>query len=243
MARSTGGRAKMWAWIGGAVLLVGVVGIVIAALSGSGSTPTPSPSDPRTPSNGSSSSPSSNGQAIVDPDVVDRGWAPEPITTDAETYVAAALAAASTFDTKASARDEWLDYLETWFTPDTRYPEGQDRERQLSAALTELRQGVVLPEQEWQSLAAEDGRVEATAGAVSLSEVPEDATGDMAIGTADVVLTFTRSDGAGGESSYEESVRVSVQVLCGEESVPTPNSAQRAGDCKVVRFFTEPVEP
>jgi hypothetical protein len=241
--RSTGGRAKMWAWIGGAVLLVGIVAIVIAALSGSGSTPTPSPTAPQTPSNEPSSSPSSNDQATVDPDVADRGWTPEPITTDAETYVAAALAAASTFDTTASTRDEWLDYLETWFTPDTRYASETDREDEFDAALLELRQGVVLPEQEWESLAAEDGRVEATAGAVSLSEVPEDASGDMAIGTADVVLSFTRSDGAGGESSYEESVRVSVQVLCGEESVPTPNSAQQAGDCKVVRFFTEPVEP
>jgi hypothetical protein len=241
-ARNGGGRAKMWAWIGGAVLLVGVVAIVIAALSGSGSTPTPS-ADPQTSSNEPSPSPASSEQATVDPDVVDRGWTPEPITTDPETYVAAALAAASTFDTTASTRDEWLDYLETWFTPDTRYATEADREDELDAALLELRQGVVLPEQEWDSLAAEDGRVEATAGAVSLSEVPEDASGDMAIGTADVVLTFTRSDGAGGESSYEEAVRVSMQVLCGEESIPAPNSAQQAGDCKVVRFFTEPVEP
>jgi hypothetical protein len=240
-ARSSGGRAKMWAWIGGAVLLVGIVAIVIAALSGSGSTPTPS--DSQTPSKEPSSSPSSNEQATVDPDVADRGWTPEPITTDAETYVAAALAAASTFDTTASTRNEWLDYLEAWFTPDTRYETDAKRDQRMTAALLELRQGVVLPEAEWDSLAAEDGRVQATAGAVSLSDVPEDASGDMAIGTAEVVMTFTRSDGAGGESSYEESVRVSVQVLCGEESIPTPHSAQQAGDCKVVRFFTEPVEP
>ncbi len=242
-ARSTGGRAKMWAWIGGAVLLVGIAAIVIAALSGSGSKPTPSPTDPRTHSDEPISSPSSNGQATVDPDVAERGWTPEPITTDPASYAAAALAAAATFDATASTRDEWLDYLETWFTPDTRYASEADREDELDAALLELRQGVVLPEQEWDSLAAEDGRVEASVGTVSLSEVPEDASGDMAIGTADVMLTFTRSDGAGGESSYEESVRVSVQVLCGEESVPTPNSAQQAGDCKAVRFFTEPVEP
>ncbi|WP_211160586.1 MULTISPECIES: hypothetical protein, partial [Microbacterium] len=60
---------------------------------------------------------------------------------------------------------------------------------------------------------------------------------------SDVVLEFTRSDGSGVESSYEESVRVSVQVLCGPGSVPAPDSAQQVGDCKVVRFFTEPVEP
>lgn len=242
-ARSSGGRAKMWAWIGGATLIVGIVAIVITAVSGTGTPPTPSPTDSQAPSNEPSSSPSSDGQAVVDSDVVDRGWTPEPITTDPEIYVAAALSAASTFDTTASTRDQWLDHLETWFTPDTRYETEAERDQRMTAALLELRQGVVLPEAEWDSLAAEDGRVEATAGEVSLSEVPEDASGDMAIGTADVVLTFTRSDDAGGESSYEESVRVSVQVLCGEGSVPAPNSAQQAGDCKVVRFFTEPVEP
>ena len=68
-------------------------------------------------------------------------------------------------------------------------------------------------------------------------------SGDMRIGTADVVLTFTRSDGNGGETSYEETVRVSVQVLCGEGSVPTPNTAQQAGDCKVVRYFSGSLEP
>lgn len=242
-ARRAAGRAKMWAWIGGAVLLVGLVAIVIAALSGTGTTQTPTPADTQTPSNQPSSAPSSNGQGTVDPDVADRGWTPEPITTDPATYAAAALAAASTFDTTTSTRDEWLDHLETWFTPDTRYASDADREAELDAALLELRQGVVLPDEEWDSLASEDGRVVASVGSVSLLGVPEDASGEMAIGTADVVLTFTRSDGAGGESSYEDSVRVSVQVLCGEGSVPTPNSAQQAGDCKVVRFFTEPVEP
>jgi hypothetical protein len=78
---------------------------------------------------------------------------------------------------------------------------------------------------------------------IAWSDVPEDPDGVMSIGTADVVLTFTRSDGAGGELSYDESVRVSVQVLCGEGSIPTPGSAQVPGDCKVVRFFPEPLEP
>jgi hypothetical protein len=32
-------------------------------------------------------------------------------------------------------------------------------------------------------------------------------------------------------------------VLCGPGSVPTPDSGQQAGDCKVVRYFTEPMEP
>jgi hypothetical protein len=80
-------------------------------------------------------------------------------------------------------------------------------------------------------------------GDIAYTDVPEDASGDMRIGTADVVLTFTRSDSDGKESSYDDKVRVSVQVLCGEGSVPSPNSDQQAGDCKVVRYFSGSLEP
>lgn len=113
----------------------------------------------------------------------------------------------------------------------------------MKAAQLELRQGVVLPQEMWDSMAMQQGRVvSAVVGDVDLGDVPEDTTGEMHIGTADVDLTFTQQDGTGEESSYTESARVSVQVLCGAGSVPTPSSAQQAGDCKVVRFFTEPVE-
>ena len=241
--RNGGGRARLWAWVGGAVLAVGVVAIVVAAMTSTQGSPTPSPSPTGASPTQPSASPSSDDQRVVDADAAKKGWKAEPITTEPAVYAAAALEAAATFDTTVSSRDDWLAYLETWFTPDTRYAPESEREQRMDAALLELRQGVVLPEEEWESLAAEDGRVVATAGDVALSPVPEDASGDMAIATADVVLTFTRTDGAGVESSYEESVRVSVQVLCGKESVPTPATAQQAGDCKVVRFFTEPVEP
>jgi hypothetical protein len=166
------------------------------------------------------------------------------MTTDAGTYIAAALAAASTFDTTLSTREEWLNYLDTWFTPDTRYSSEDDQLSAMEFSQTELRTGVVLPQQEWDSLAGEDGRVVAvTTGDIAYIPVPDDASGDMSIGTSDVTLTFTRSDGSGGETSYDEQVRVSVQVLCGAASVPTPGSSQQAGDCKVVRYFTEPLEP
>jgi hypothetical protein len=157
-------------------------------------------------------------------------------------YIRASLEAAATFDTQKSTREEWLDHLDTWFTPDTRYTEAEQADR-MTAAQLELRQGVVLPKEEWDSLASEDGRVvSATTGDVTYVPVTDDTTGDMSIGTSDVTLTFTRSDGSGGETSYEEQVRVSVQVLCGPGSVPTPGSVQQAG-CKVVRYFTEPLEP
>ena len=220
MMTRTNRRSIAWAVIGAIVLIIGIAALIIASLSSAGSTPPTLES------------------------VINRGWVPEPITTDPETYLRAALAAAGTFDTTKAQYEEWIAYLGTWFTPDTRYASEADRIAELGAAKLEMRQTVVLPEAEWDSLAGEDGRVSSvTTGDVAFSPVPEDQSGDMSTGTADITIAFTRSDGAGGEVSYEEQTRLSVQVLCGEASVPTPDSSQAAGDCKVVRLFSEPVEP
>jgi hypothetical protein len=242
MSQVSGRRGLLWAIIGGLVLVAGIVAIIVGA-----SLAQREPGPTATSDGGSTSpAPSSSEEPaveFVDPTASENGWALEPITTDADIYVRAALQAASTFDTTKSTREEWLDYLDTWFTPDTRYTE-PDRAPRMKAAQVELRQGVVLPEEEWDSLAREDGRVVAAAtGDLAYVPVSDDASGDMSIGTSDVTLTFTRTDGNDGETSYDEQVRVSVQVLCGPGSVPTPGTAQRAGDCKVVRFFTEPLEP
>lgn len=246
MSTSRSGRGGLvWAIAGGLVLIAGIVAIVVTAIL---SQPAPSVSpqpgatlDAPTPAATVTGEP---GGEVVDPSASARGWAPEPITTDPETYVRAALTAASTFDTTLSTREEWLDYLDTWFTPDTRYASEADQLAAMAASQVELRQGVVLPQEQWESLTNEDGRVvAAVASAVALGPVPEDPSGDMSIGTADVTLTFTRSDGGEGETSYDETVRVSVQVLCGRASTPTPGTAQQAGDCKVVRYFTGPMEP
>lgn len=234
-------RGLAWAIIGGLILIAGVVAIIVTALV---SPPAPSPTPTAAPTASSSpTAPVSPDGESVEPTASDRGWTLEPITPDPEPYIRAALEAASTFDTTESSPDEWLSYLDTWFTPDTRYS-AADQPARMKAAQLELRQGVVLPQDEWDSLAAEDGRVAAkTTSDITFVPVSDDPSGDMSIGTADVTLTYTRSHGGDGETSYDESVRVSVQVLCGEGSVPTPNSAQQAGDCKVVRYFTEPMEP
>lgn len=241
--QGSGRRGMLWAIVGGAVLIGAIVAIIVTSLlTQPGPAPTTSPGTTRSPDGSPEETPPAGGE-VVDSGAADRGWTPEPITTDRETYIAAALEAASTFDTQASSRDEWLAYVDTWFTPDTRYDEDERADR-MRAAQLELRQGVVLPQEEWDSLATEDGRVIAAAtGEVAFVPVTQDPSGDMSIGTADVTLTFTRSDGSGGETSYDEQVRVSVQVLCGPGSVPTPDSEQQAGDCKVVRYFTEPMEP
>jgi len=236
-------RGRMWALIGGAVLLVAIVAIVLTSLFAQtpGTTPPEQPSPSSTSTTPTDQTPA---QEFVDESATESGWIPEPITTDPDVYIRAALSAASTFDTQKSSRSDWLTHLDTWFTPDIRYTSEQDRADDMRASQLELRQGVVLPEEEWDSLANEDGRVAAQVpGEITYSEVPDDTSGDMRIGTADVVLTFTRSDGNGGETSYDETVRVSVQVLCGGGSVPTPDTAQQAGDCKVVRYFSGSLEP
>lgn len=232
-----------WAIAGGVVLIGAVIAIIISAIL-SQPEPTTSPSSPTEPSTSSTTEPSTDTAEFVDSSVTEQGWAPEPITTDREEYIAAALEAASTFDTTLSTREEWLDYLDTWFTPDTRFTSPDDQLAAMEDFQVELRQGVVLPAEQWESLRIEDGRVVAVAtGEIVFVPVTEDASGEMSIGTSDVTLTFSRSDGGDGETSYDAAVRVSVQVLCGAGSIPTPNSAQEAGDCKVVRYFTEPLEP
>lgn len=241
---SSGRRGMMWAVLGGLVLVAGIVAIIIVSVT-SQSAPTPAPIGRGSESSGgavpTAAAPTGG---VVDPTAAAKGWIPEPITADAETYIRAALEAAATFDTQKSTREAWLDYLDTWFTPDTRFTSEADQRAAMADSRGLLRQGVVLPREQWDSLAREHGRVVAAAtGHVAYVAVSDDASGDMSIGTADVTLSSTRSDGSGGETSYDAQVRVSVQVLCGAGSVPTPGTAQQAGDCKIVRYFTEPLEP
>ena len=237
-------RGTVWAVLGSVVAVAAVAGIVLGSLFRDGSpAPASSLTSAVTPDSGASGSVTRPAD-VVDASVAASGWVPEPVTTDPDVYARAALAAASTFDTRLGTRQEWLAYLDSWFTPDTRYTTEEDRTEVMAASQLELRQGVVLPQQQWDSLAAQDGRVVAEVpGDIAFTGVPDDPAGGMRIGTADVVLTFTQAGGSGGELSYDEVVRVSVQVLCGEGSVPTPGTGQRPGDCKVVRFFTETVEP
>lgn len=236
-------RGLVWALVGGGVLLIGIVAIILVALLPR-TAPEPDPTGTDTSSTSPPPTAEPGGDDVVDAAVTEHGWIAEPITQDRETYIRAALAAASTFDTTKSDRDDWLTYLDSWFTLDTRYTSDADRQTELASARLELRQGVVLPEEEWNSLAANSGRVAAEPfGDIVFVDIPNDPAGDMSIGTSDVVLTYVQDDGTGEDVEFEETVRVSVQVLCGPESIPTPDSAQRAGDCKVIRYFTESLEP
>lgn len=241
VVKQRAGRGWVWAVAGGVVVLGAGVILAVGLLSPDDPAATPAASDtgsPRPTASGATVPPPTGD--VVDASVAAKGWVPEPITRDPEMYAAAALAAAGSFDTTASEYGGWVSYLETWFTPDTRYVNERDRDDELGAAKLELRQSVVQPEEAWDALAAESGAVTATASG-DITQSPVEGASDQSIWTGDVTLTFQRSAPSGETTSYEERTRVSVQVLCGSETVPTPGSAQAPGDCKVVRFFAEPI--
>jgi hypothetical protein len=229
----------IWAAAGAVVLLAAVIALLVAALAGGDAGPDTTASPPAQ----SGEPPSSSGPAdgVVDPDVAEQGWVPEPITRDPEVYARAALEAAGTFDTTLSSRAEWLTWLKTWFTPSPLYDNEQDALDQMAGYQAELDQVVVLPPELWDDLAREDGRVTArVSGEVDYFELPETTEKKMWTATADLVMTYTRA-APDAEVSYDETLRVSVQVVCDGQSIPTPNSTQQAGDCKVTRFFDEAV--
>lgn len=225
------------------LIVIGVLVIVVIALLGRGSGGTVAPS--RSPSRATisqSASPTTSpvaSSSAVDPNVATRGWVPEPITQDPDVYVRAALEAAATFDTRHATRDQWVAWLGTWFTPSPLYDHAQDALDQMAGYKAELNQTVLIPQSQWDDLAKNDGRVSGRVdGQIVYSDQADATLKHVRTATANVLTTFTQAgDSAAGDASYEQTVRVSVQVVCGGESVPTSGSAQRAGDCKVVRFF------
>src|SRR3546814_8551076 len=101
-----------------------------------------------------------------------------------------------------------------------------------------MREAVICHEEVWESLARQNGSVSArNMGDMAFTAVADYDGDDMFSGTSDVLLTCTQAGEDRAESSYEEQVRVSAQVHCGEASAPAPGSAQAAGDCKLIRYF------
>lgn len=228
-----------WAVLGGIVLVAALIAGILAIQQRPNSSPTSAPST--TGSSPSPSAPPPSSGDVVDPTVAERGWVPEPITRDQDAYARAALEAAGSFDTRKATRTEWLAWLDTWFTPSPLYEKPQDALDQMAGYQAELDQSVVLPQDMWDSLTSEDGRVTAQVkGDISYLDLPETSAQHMWTASADMVMHYTRT-ADGQDVSYDETVRASVQVVCGGKSVPTPGSAQRAGDCKVVRYFDSAV--
>ncbi len=74
-------RARVWAIVGGAVLLIGIVALIISAIAGRThpADPTPSTTTPPAPPTAPATD---NAGEFVDATVTKKGWVPEPITTD-----------------------------------------------------------------------------------------------------------------------------------------------------------------
>lgn len=231
-------RKRMSVWVIAVVAALAII-VVIALILGSGAgsgeptDPTPATTSPES----SSGAPPVDSGEFVDASVTDQGWLPEPVTTDRDVYVDAALRAAVTFDTKLATREEWVAWLASWFTPSPLYSDPADAADQLAGYLAELDQSVLLPQSTWDDLVGDGGRVEAElASPITYLDLPETSAANVWTGSADVKVIYFRDSGE-GESSYSDTVRVSVQIVCRGVSVPTPGSGQRPGDCKVVRFF------
>lgn len=231
-------RGLIWAIAGAVVLLIAIVAIIFSGTAGGPDATPASPSGQSSTTRPTATAPGASAQsAVVDSTVTKYGWLPEPITTNRDEYIRAALAAASTFDPSKSTRDKFLNYLATWFTPDTRRTSTADRAHATQLYLGELSSSVVQPDDQWTELRANQTSVTAkVTGPITYVTVPGD-PGGMVIGTADVSLTYHQ----GGVTS-DDRVRVSVQVLCGPGSVPAARSSQQAGDCKVIRYFGTAVE-
>lgn len=112
MARSSS-RPIILAAIGGLVVVAGIAAFTVASLSGGGeAVPTPKPT---TQPSFDPSDYSSDELESVYPQVIDLGLVPEPITTDPEEYITAAIAAWGTYDTTTSTTiPQWKKYLESW---------------------------------------------------------------------------------------------------------------------------------
>ena len=239
-------RGLIWALIGGIVLLVGIVAIVLSGILRAAARREPvNVSHRRHPAPTGEPSGTAT-EAVVDATVVDKGWVPEPITTDPETSTSAPRSLRHPPSTpQKSTREEWLDLpRHVVHARHAVHVGGGPRGRHAARRSSSCARASSFPRRTGtRSRARTAGSWPRSPGDITYVAVPDDASGDMRSERPMSTLTFTRSDGSGGETSYDETVRVSVQVLCGEGSVPTPNTAQQAGDCKVVRYFTEPLEP
>lgn len=218
--------------VGAIVLLVAVVAIIVAAISRGGTADADKSSTP-TPASTSSTAPSASG-APTEPandggvDAAARGWVAEPITSDPAKYVQAALEAVVTFDTRLATRDEFLAYLHTWMTPALSEETSEDNR-------SVLKHDVVLSDDEWTRLTELQGTsTPVLVGEVSPLESPDDGSYSIARATMDV--TMRPGDPNNVTDGWMETRTIGVMVQCTESTVPTPDTAQKAGDCKVLRW-------
>jgi len=175
---------------------------------------------------------------VVDESVSELGMVPEPITRDIEVYADAAFRAFATYDTTKTTRSEFIGHLKTWFTRDMGIHKPEDRVRALKhqrSALYDRVDGL----QMWDGLTSTRGTAVARVdGPIRYSRHDEDPTGDMRWADGDVTVTYTQHDGGARPAVQEITMPIRALILCGAETDPTPGSAQKSGDCKLVRIVS-----
>lgn len=252
-------RPLVLACIGGVIFVGGVVAFIVASVT--------STSDPSETSPPATAAPTFDPEsfdddqlAVVYPQMIEIGAVPEPITTDPEEYIRAAVAANGTWDTTntfsgddaepASASWQmWKESLVSWQNVYPAYPEKLDLPDSGSLSFREEDQeveGFTNPDQkdiigedaDWDMLRDRDGRalVEITSMtdlAYSQYNVnPED------LGELDTTVEFTQwltwddGTGTGEEITITKYGTADVRVNC-TFTVPAPKSAQQPGDCKL----------
>ena len=117
-----------WVWIAvTTAALIAIIALVVVILS----PPAPSAStpDPLAPTEPTPQLPQFDGE-FVDPAAADLGLIPQPITTDQETYIRAALMAVGTWDTTLVDWQQRQDHLVRWVTARTDEPTEASQQRQ-----------------------------------------------------------------------------------------------------------------
>lgn len=244
-------RTKLLAVTAGvAVVIAGAAGIGIAAFSGGDDTATPVPST-STPNDDDSAtpapSPSEPAGDVADASVADRGWVPEPITSDPEAYGTAAAEAIWTYDASQATHAEFIEWYTTWFSTRPDVDESVRAEDRASDEFAASIRRVLTNSDGWrqQSLAGTVMTATADPDGVLLDD-EHSSGGDfdrltelgMHEVTVPLVVRYEETDASTGEAMvYENRLMQTVQISCGDADVP---EGWPADSCKVIRLWEEP---
>lgn len=236
--------AAAWAWIAiGVVFVAGVVTLITVILLPGADL---SNVDPFEEHGGSSSAPTVSSTApsaeFVDPEAVELGLIPQPITDDAEAYMRAAILAAFTWDASKSTSEQRNEHLARWVTAPGMFTSQDDE----LAALLSGQQGFArmdyeAPQVDW--LDASRNGMTQSAEIVYVEPVIVDTSDGPPRQfwnfTVDVQRSWTDRV-TGEEIDLAFRFNGSMIISCGQ-SQPPADSAQTPSDCMVWNFSSEKV--
>lgn len=262
MARSN--RPIILAAVGAVVVVGGIAAFTVASLSG-GDTP---PAPKSTPTAAPSFDPSEYSEDELNsvyPQVIELGLVPEPITSSANEYAAAAVAAWGTFDTTTETTiPQWKKYLESWqnvYPLVVDLPSGEqikfaapEQNPVTRHVPTDHRDVFVIAENvpgqaaswegtDWEMIRDRGGRVKTEATSISDFAPPVRET-ERKLGEQQAIVEFTQwvtmDDGTDGEHEITATKHGTaiVTVNC-SVTTPAPDSTQQPGDCKLMDIVVQ----